>query len=236
MSSTVESSIIEKISKLLEKARSTTNQHEAETFFGKAGELMAKHGIEQSRIEAKSAQRQDQSRVERGKMSNPRKWEHQAAGAAKRVVRHCFNVVLLKYVDRFKGTLQYQFVGTPEDVEYASFAFDFLQETFWKLYQAWAKENGHPIWRAVLYNSFFNGCVDGFVRAWDENTKKVIKEEKAQDYAIVLVNKSAALDHFLKNDKTIRWVKQRPKQEGHHEAHRAGIAAGSKIKLNKQIG
>lgn len=230
--------VMSKLEKLLAKANGTDNQAEAEVFFAKAAELMTRFGIAQH--ELKSAE---------DKAAGPQVSEVHMDGAwaserpshlyIRQILKACFNVTILKYkrykpeVNQHKRVNTYSAIGTPEDVQFATFAFLSLEHTFNRLWRARLKEFEADRLPRAERNGYYQGLMEGFIYAWRKAREAEMAAQGAQSYAIVLVDKDKAVAKFIEQMGNVRTSQARRQQD--YGARADGFRDGQKIRVNRPL-
>lgn len=239
MSTNIPTDVLDKIQKLLNLAARGGTEAEAQAAFAAASKPMTKYGIERQQVElhADSKEKKTSEAVQETKLEKKWKTERPAHRSVRRVLRTCFKVEVLKIRDwdaKFGWGIRYDLIGTREDCQFAAYAFDFLNSTFQRLYYDYAREAGIKELRPKIYQAYFYGLQVGFCNAWQEAQRAQIKEQKAESYAIVLVNKDKAVDAFVGAMPNIRRVADRRSYDG--AAFVAGEAKGRTLKVHVPVG
>jgi hypothetical protein len=236
MTAPIHTSILEKLRKLLSKAKGTNNENEAKAFFAKASELMTKHGIEQHEIDQHAGEKEKVPEFEQINLGvRATKTERPPHPQVRRVIRHCFNVFIIRVRgwDNLRGMVYtYYMIGTKQDCTFAAYAFEVLSETFRRCWNEFSRVNfGGERAPATVWNGYLEGLVSGFNAAWDEAQARVVKEAKAQSYALMIIDKSQALEKFVDSRKDIK-SSTRHCQGMSAEAFQQGYFKGRMIKVN----
>jgi hypothetical protein len=189
------SHILDRIKKLLRLGDRKNNayQYEAEAALAKAHELMTQYKIEVS--EFKASVEETQSAMLRTHIHRGLRFSIIDRVCAWILERH-FNVRIVS--SRSDDGARLVILGMRQDVEYAVYAFGFLNPTIdslWKAYYRSASENPDR-------RSFVIGLGWGFIRVLDEAKKKAVQANSAEvqeRYAIVVRDhKRAVLEYLYK--------------------------------------
>jgi hypothetical protein len=137
-----------------------------------------------------------------------------------------------------KERLSYLLVGEQMDCDVAKMIVEELHPMMRQSFARYLKENGFK-WNAVLCHSFYEGIEDGYIQANERGRDSAMREagkEKADKYAIVLVDKDKAINAFVKEK--IMTVPSRvgygARSGGHDDhAYGKGKQIGSKMKLGQ---
>jgi hypothetical protein len=229
--------VMAKLEKLLAKANGTDNQAEAEVFFAKAAELMTRFGIAQH--ELKSAEEKAAGpTVQEVHMDGAWASERPSHLYIRNILKKCFNVTILKYkrykpeVSTRKRVNTYSAIGTPEDCQFAAFAFLSLEHTFNRLWRARLKEFGVDRLPRSQRNGYYHGLMDGFIGAWQAARKAEMASQGAQSYAIVLVDKDKAVAKWCEDNKVRN---NSAKRSVDADAYEDGKEDGAKIRVNRPL-
>jgi hypothetical protein len=229
--------IAEKIGKLLAKANQAGTKEEAATFFAGASRLMTKYGIEAH--EVKDAEDKKKPVEFEVNTSLKKVWKNTRPVHfyIRQVIRQCFNVSVVK-TGAEGYDIRYYFIGTRDDCHFAQYAFEVLLDTFNNLFTRYLlAEYGvadSKARSASRQHGFFAGCRDGFIEAWDEAQKSEMQKQNAQSFAIVLVDKSKALDAYIKNQTDVTFTKRKTLRID-SSAYFQGMEEGRKIKVNRAL-
>lgn len=117
--------ILDRISKLLAKAKSTTNEHEAAIFADKAAELLAKHNLDEAMLRARDAEREE-GPIGRHSYNgrSPDRWREL-------IIMGCAKLYFCEVVvnSRMKGKGRHEFVGRESNAKVAMLMADYLIAT-----------------------------------------------------------------------------------------------------------
>ncbi len=233
----VTNDIIDKIEKLMNLASKAGTEGEAKAAFAAASKLMTKYGIEQHRITGRdnvamnkaSKEQEMQTRVDLKVEIHATERPYHLY--VRQIIRHCYKVAIIaiKYPHR---SPDYYMVGARQDCVFAAYAFDTLSKIFLKHVGQFLKNNSLP--RTPKYfNGYWDGLRIGFMQAWDEAQRAEIREQKAESYAIVLVDKEKALTTTLNMMKDIQFKKARRNTDV--DAKLQGIRDGRNIKIHAPL-
>ena len=154
--------VVERVRKLLALAKSE-NKHEAELAMASAQRLMLKHNLQQ----VNSPNTRYIARTVGGAQLRMPAWRKQLASLLN---RHFFVSVLMghTYIQRLdKRATIVEVVGTPENVEIATYAHDFLVQTGLRLWRSYGKTR--VVKRRGDKAQFLMGFVLGFREKLDES-------------------------------------------------------------------
>ena len=223
--------IIQKIQKLLNLAARGGTEAESKSAFAAASRLMTQHGIEQHQLGVKQ-----EASIQRTAMEGAcTKTERPAHRYIRIIIRQCFNVEILKTPKWGPDgvVIGYALVGTKEDCLYASFVFEVLSDTFLRLLNDYLRSTGKPR-TPFVYTSFFMGLAAGYTDAWKEAQSEKMKEQKAESYALVLVDKDRALTQFMAAQSDVVYRKTKPKKID-AAAYYGGVAKGRTLTVARPI-
>lgn len=224
---------LEKIQKLLEKAKSTNSQAEAEAFFAKASELMTRYGIQEHHLSGRSNKKKEAHIFKKQNIEKTWRSERPNHIHVRRIIAHCFTVQVIRSRD-VHGHVTYTMLGTEADCAFAAYAFDILSETFRKLFAAYAKERGTGLDDSKVREGYFIGLYQGFIKAWDDAQAKEIKAQNADSYALVLVDKAQELQNWITSNMKVTYKKVKRSSDG--SAFAAGLRDSHKVKIQRVIG
>lgn len=217
-----ESSIVRRIRKLLALADSPV-ESEARAAMNAAYRLMLKHNIDLA--SAAAPQRYVVRQVGETKARHS-SWEHVLTGI---LAGHFFvevTIVPAFDVATAKPSTAFEIAGTPENVEIATWVWDFLAHTGERLWRA--HRTRHGLKGDAARRSFLEGLMTGFREKLEGETTRTEQEE-----GLVWVG-DPGLDGFLHR----RWPSRSGGRRyfmGRGDAHDAGRAAGREIVLRKPI-
>jgi hypothetical protein len=219
----------ERISKLLAMAKDSSSPHEAAIAAKRARALMDKYQIEESNIEAATANDFGTATTERIFKRRSHWIEDLAVNVAK------YNDVHVNSVRVVNGTI-YAFKGFQVDADMALSTFNYLVCEVEQLCQSYLNREWINFGKgdAVrLGNSFRLGAA----KAIRENLKDWMKERMeifmSSGTSLVVAKVELVEEKFGKfNVKKVRWKEQDAEELA---ASASGYAAGKQIKLNKQL-
>lgn len=223
------SAILEKIEALLNKANGKgTTEAESAAFFAKASELMTKYGIEQHQLGNKN---EDTDKVTQVPIEGRTRTERPAHYWVRVLIKHCFHVSVIRHA--VPGlVVRYSLIGTKEDCAFAAYAFNVLSDTFLRLQNEYLRKYNQPRTPRV-YNAYFRGLCNGFCRAWDDAQEATMRNNNAQSYAIVLVDKDKAIARFMDDAKI--GLQKKKEFNGDPHALLSGMRDGRSIKLSRPL-
>lgn len=170
--------VIEKIQKLLDKAESTNSEAEAQAFFMKAQELMAKNNLERSDICKQEVKRiVEEVDVTSGRNATAKRWLRLAVIVGK-------NFKVEPIVQRGRGIF---FLGLPQDLEIAARVFKsaqlFIDRRRGQIYRK-ALKDGEPTkgLRETWEMGFLSGLEENFQRNIEEKALMIIKPQELVEY------------------------------------------------------
>lgn len=217
--------IIDKIRKLMNLGTSC-NQAEAEAAMAMAMRLMQVHNIELQRVEAANARAEDPlaKYVSKGAMK---------IGMRTPTEFNFYHSILSEFffvktiISRgFQGSTIY-FVGTPENIEMATYVASQLADTYRNLWYAYKKEHGVP---TTFKRSFYNGLTRGLRSKLQDERGKV-----QQEMGLVIV-KDPYLDAAYRREFPMTRKTAGSKFHNDHSTSSAGWEAGRNINIRPGIG
>lgn len=220
------------IAALLAKAEGTTNAAEAEAYMAKAEKLMLQHGIERANLEAKGKPGSKREEIVTRRIIIPN--GHGYADAMMHIgfaVAPAFSVKALKSNLR-DGARMLWLVGHASDVEQAETLFGSLmaqskpQAVAWwrsegKASNPYASDNDAYMARREFIYAFASG-----VRERLTETRNRMVEEAEVGTALVLVDRAALVDSWIKDNIQFGKARSSNRNYGGADAARAGKQAG----------
>lgn len=234
MSTKLPAEVLDKLHSILKLAENAGTRGEAEAAWAALGRMLTKHGIELHQVR-EHARKDDKSiawdftRVQIPKMWRTERPSHRWVNA---IIVECFNVQIVRVKNQLGIT--YVMLGEATDCAMAMYAFDFLAETFLRLYNRWKDGMGYAHKR-LRRDSYFAGLYTGFIGVWREAQAAQMREQNADAYALVLVDKQNALTRYLHDEfKDLKERKTRDR-EWDDEASAAGYHEGRRLKINQPL-
>ena len=241
MNATADSSIVEKLKKLLTLHKDATGA-EAETALAMATKLGIKHDIDISSIELTPAEQKKEEMVKNtldlGKrVSVAQKWINW-------LLHNHFKVSLVSGGSRWYGRQMY-FLGRKSDVEFALYVQDFLKEHMLRSWQYYQKANGVPTRnRATFFEGFYRGLDQKLAEAKKEQEQESFAavasgvRQTAQDrYTLAVVSEKDARKAFVEQSFIRLRTGRQTYSSGNYNAtaNSAGFAAGRATNINRPL-
>lgn len=219
--------VISKVKKLLALSESP-NEHEARSALAKAQALMLEHELSMAEVESydPEAGKYEEQVVREGSPIMP--YETHFAGG---VIQEFFFVEVFTRTVRSERTERLLFFGKPGNVETARHVFEYLAQTFRRLWDEFRTEHGLTSKEA---RSFYAGLVDGLtakLRA-ERRQQKEAKPETAN--ALVRIQ-SELRERFLEINPRVIEGKLQPISVD-AVAYGGGIRRGQSIEVRKGLG
>ncbi|MCA9566969.1 MAG: DUF2786 domain-containing protein [Myxococcales bacterium] len=211
--------VVDRVRKLLALAGSP-NQHEAELAMAKARRLMLANRLEAAKLDASRGYVRGQMGDVRGRLDQ---WRSTLAST---IGRHFFVEVVICAAwmpERDAWGSAFEIVGAPEDVEMATWAYDFVVRTverLWKRHLA-----AHP-GAGRSRQRFLVGAVMGFRDRLDAT------DAEAREEGLVLVGDPALEDLWTRRHPSLRHRRGSYRVDEHFHA---GQAAGGDVVLHRPI-
>jgi hypothetical protein len=217
-------SILDRVAKLLAKAKSTTNEHEAALFADKAAELLAKHNLDEAMLRSRDADR-EQGPVgshSYGKRS-PDRWREM-------ILQGCAALYFCKLTvsPYIKSVGRHQFIGREHNAKVAMLMADYLIATTKRL----AREHSP---HKADQNDFRKGCALTLyhrMHAMRAEMSKPVSNTTGTNALVIYDAEDKAIAEFMAG-KFGKASKRSGIKLGASGA--AGRAAGERISLNTQV-
>lgn len=172
--------VINKIQLLLNKAKATDNQHEADAFMAKAQQYMNEHNLSFSEITSEESEVNEVPFPQRG-------WKKVLLmGICKPLNIVCLN-----------GTRGFRLVGGKSDIEVCKFMFEFYVNSLSSLSEKYYNANPYGS-KLSVKNSYCKGATRTLSLRLEKQNKDEVKNNN--DLAALMHIKKDAVDRFL-NDK-----------------------------------
>lgn len=215
--------ILDRISKLLAKARGTTNEAEAALFAAKAAELLAKHNLDEEMLRQRDQDR-EQGPIGRHayKVRVPDAWrEYIVKGVAR--LYFCRTVWYPKSADPSRS---WTFVGREHNAKVAMLMADYLMATVKRMareHSPYKREQGG--YRRGAGARLYNRLVE-----LADAQRVVPANGKGDGTALMIIDEDTAIADFLGDIPTSKGKTQR-----YNESSVAGWEDAGKISLNTQV-
>jgi hypothetical protein len=221
---------VRKLLRLADTARGAT-EHEARVALAKAHELMTRHNIDSAMLRQQRAEAGgpaftvNSSKVDLPKTLNP------ADLLILSLLQSHFNVRVI-LMHGWKGT-PVDIIGTPADVEYAVFVFQFLRETFFRCWNEFKRTHDKP-----NRQSYYRGLHDGLkteLNAAKRRAQDAYTADQRGRYELVLVDAQAAIDrHVTEKYGKVRNRRQKASRVD-SDSYVAGKSKGATIQINRPL-
>ena len=187
--------ILDKLEKLIALSGSS-NEHEANLAMEKAIKMAVENNIELSRVA--SSVRKDEIIKERNVSGTSRL--PVTYGYVTDILISFFNVKILTTGNRSHGR-GLVYIGRKDDVEFAKYLYEYLNNTFMLLWKEYYKKNPHLSVK-VARTSYFRGLWKGLsdkLRAAKAAAETVIEANTKEGYELMLVDHEKALQAAMVN-------------------------------------
>ena len=220
--------IMEKVQKILARAKNNPNQHEAELAMKMAQELMIKHNLRMQDVENKSSDYTLTEGVDhQGKILPEIPYILQILD------EYFFVKPFFTRKRSFDGSrgVSVSFVGKPENVEVAMYVYNFLKETYRAQYRAFLDQYyGRNIRTQKFIHSFYQGLTNGL---WTK--LKMDRMRVSAELGLVLV-KDPGIQKYMDNMFNLKTQKMSQSGEANHLAKMVGQEKGKNIRINPGLG
>ena len=227
------SDILDKIQKLLrlaDQSRGAT-EHEAKVALAKAEELMTRHKIDSAMLRMARGSEDIPGIAVKKEVIDLPKTLNPADMLILSLLQQHFNVRVILMKNRSKTPVD--IIGTWEDVQFATYVFHFLRQTFFRCYNEFKVIVPDPDRK-----SYYRGLHDGLRAAIIDGKRKAeatASTRERSQYEIVLVDTSAAIERYV----TEQYGKLRTRRSRNSrvdsESYQAGKAKGGTIRINPAI-
>ncbi len=230
---------LDRIAKLI-RLSASQNDNEAQAAFAKAKQLADEAGIDLAIVEAQLGKEQTKEEFIKGEV-NLGKRESIVQKFVNWLLPKHFNVNLANSKSRYAGGTLY-ILGRKSDVEFATFANEYLNEEFMRRWHYFKAANNAPL------NSR-NAYIYGMYKGLDEKLAESKKEQEAaktqqltpevqQSFALVLVNEKSQRQQFeAQVFPRLRTVSSKPLKGlwNRNNVISAGHANGRLINVNRPL-
>lgn len=190
--------LLTKIQALLNKAGDKgVSTEESQAFFAKAQELLTKHGLEMTDLDA-IASKEDQATfdIQDEKVQTGRK-KHEADDYIWPILKECFGVNVLYSTYSAGGSIKHAWilVGDEFQVSVAKLAAGLIYKTMTQGVRKFIKDN-HLRKTAEVKRSYFRGVKDGYLRESEQAREMMMAQAtpaQREAYGLVLVGKGEAI-------------------------------------------
>lgn len=239
----VDPKILERIQALLNKTTENgCTEAEAQAAMEAAMRIANKHNLDLASVaptgdEAKSTRLETDRANLTDERCKKRRPHHDPIAS---ILIECFDVSFI-WVGGLNNPLglKVALIGEKTDVAIATYCWQWLCQTFPKLYLAYVKEQG--IIRTsrdndVCRRSYFEGLAAGIKRANRRQREEVAKSADAESFALVLVKKEEVVKARVAEEFPTLKTRVARERETDYGAWAKGLEKGSTIKLNGGLG
>lgn len=221
--------LIEKIKKLLSLSENNPNEHEAAAAAEKARELLEAYEIAEHELSEKPEEVTEA--IHNTHKSKIPQWLLRLANTT---AKH-FNCEIIFHYKRYERSAFIKFLGTPTDIEIATYTFTYLKRTIEEMSKNILPDNGASTRR--FRESYRSGIVQGIsnnlfvLRKKHNDTLKPEMQTRSGD--LILVKKDA-----IQNYKRIRYPNLKTKTNSYnpeYDAFNRGREHGKGISINSAI-
>jgi len=223
--------IIDKIKKLIRLGSNNSNHHEAEAAMLKAQEIAIQNNIDISQVSSEEDKKENITKEEKNVGQRLPICSRFITG----ILAKFFGVSLVVSGNRYLGRTIH-FIGKPQDVEFAKWAYEYLNEVFINSWRKYKEDNNKPLEFREIY---LLGLCRGLYNKLQENKKNIesnINEENKDKYALVVLDNKAQLavatKQFFNNLTSGKQKKVKVKDQ---ESYNAGYNNGQKINVNRVL-
>lgn len=214
--------IIDKIKKLLSLATSD-NEHEARMAAEKANEILLRHNISMSQVEASEEDFENTILEEKSRLSVEDKF-------VQSIVSRFFFVKFIHNHGHKKVVLN--ILGDLTNVQIGTYTYQFLQRKFKEL---WLEYKRKTDCGCSAKQSYYYGLYTGLIHQLDIQRTKIVQEKESNSTALVLVNN--ALSKYLKeqypNARILGGSRTIPTND--RNAVTAGTTDGKNIRIQRGV-
>ena len=213
--------VIDRIKKLLSLATSD-NEHEARMAAEKANEILLRHNISMSQVEASDDDFENAILEQRSRLSVEAKF-------IQTIVSRFFFVKIVQ--TRINKKLTLHILGDLTNVQIGTYTYQFLQRKFKELWLEYKRQTNCG---CSAKQSYYYGLYTGLVDQLDIQRAKIIKEKESNSTALVVVNN--VLIKYLKD----QYPHLTERNSGHvpindRNAVTAGNTDGKNIRIQRGI-
>ena len=184
--------ILAKLEKLLGLAGSD-NEHEANSAMETALRIAAENNIELSQVSRNNRPKSEMKKEDVSKGSARLSVTHTYVSS---ILRTFFEIKVITGGNRATGR-KIWFVGKQENIDFAKFLYNYLENTFFKLWYAYYEKNKHA---KNARESYFLGLWQGLTAKLNEAKAKIeqaLQEQIRTNYALMLVDNQTVLENAL---------------------------------------
>lgn len=227
------SDILDKIQKLLrlaDQSRGAT-EHEAKVALAKAEELMTRHKIDSAMLRMARGSEDIPGIAVKKEVIDLPKTLNPADLLILSLLQQHFNVRVILMHNRSKTPVD--IIGAWEDVQFATYVFHFLRQTFFRCWNEFKVTVTSPDRK-----SYYRGLHDGLRAAIIEGKRKAedtASTEERSRYEIVLVDTKAAIERYVTEQYGQLKNRRSRNSRVDSESYRAGKAKGATIRINQAI-
>jgi len=227
------SDILNKIQKLLrlaDQSRGAT-EHEAKVALAKAEELMTRHKIDSAMLRMARGSEDIPGIAVKKEVIDLPKTLNPADMLILSLLQQHFNVRVILMRNRSKTPVD--IIGTWEDVQFATYVFHFLRQTFFRCWNEFKITTTCPDRK-----SYYRGLHDGLRAAiinGKRNAEATASTKERSQYEIVLVDTKAAIEHYVTEQYGKLRTRRSRNSRVNSESYQAGKAKGGTIRINHAI-
>jgi hypothetical protein len=228
--------LLEKIQALLNKANcSGVTPEESQAFFGKAQELLTKHGLEMADLNVLQSGDDMDFAILHETFQTGRS-EHEADSYLWKIIEKCFGVkvVFTKYAAGDSIKHGYILVGDEFQVAVAKLAIPLVYKTMTQGARRFIKEN-HIKKSAAVKRSFFKGVQDGYLQHSEQGREMAMAQatkEQREAYGLILVGKRDAIQKYAQDRLNLKPRKTAVRSGFNDGAYDSGVNTGKNMDLN----
>lgn len=227
----VDSTVLQKLQKILSRADTSrgATEAEAQAAMAAAQRLAIQHNLDLAAVMASGpADAPAKLETDKVELVAPNKHRPYSEPIA-HVLQDCFDVSVI-WVGRDARAV---IIGEKTDVQLATYCWGWLQQTFPRLFRQYCDANGMPFVTGVVRRSYYVGVGQG-IRESNHRQRAEAKADKVtgQSFALVLVKKEELVQARVAEEfPMLRNIARRERQVN-HDALYHGREQGRKIKLN----
>jgi hypothetical protein len=223
--------ILDKLEKLLRLSKSD-NVHEAELAMMHAQRLAMAHNIDLARVAFEEEKKTTFNIIKKPKPVGQRK--SIIDNYLRFILNDFFGVNTISCGCRKYG-YSLHFIGEEDKIDFAMYVYDFLYETFFRL---WKKERAIRKWEIKMRDSYMYGLYHGLSTKLKDNQKQMESELESDilpTYAIVLADYDAQLEIAKHSFFPIITFQKAKARVIYSDPFEAGEEKGKQININKAL-